>query len=255
MIMTRPKPWTPRPGDPPVRVHAVMITGKCPERRAMARVAAECFMGQTYPNRRLVIVNHGGEPLKVQVRQNPGDHHVGCDEVMVSRRDYPTLGDLRNQALDLCFSGLVCVWDDDDWMAPDYMATLVANYSPGCIVLMKEQIRHDLVRDTSYVARSANGHYGQALYPAETRHRYPPRDKHEDAEFSHQFCHHRVVLDNDPRIYVRTCHDHNTWHRDHIMGKGLARRTDTHLLTPAQLELVREVRKLYLPGQDAKEAA
>lgn len=244
---------TPRRGRPPkttrdlsqVRVNAMMITGKCPERRHMAYVAAECFNRQTHPNRKLVIVNHGDEPLRVRVRTNPGDVYVGCDEVMTTREECPTLGDLRNKALDLCLDrGLVCIWDDDDWTADTYMATLAAAHVPDHVVLMRYQIRHDLDTDTSYVHKNVPGHYGQVLYASTSRQRYPKLDKHEDADFVRQFSTRLVVLVNDPKLYVRTCHAHNTWHQRHIMG-SLAGRRDVHMLTKDQLELVRHVRTLY----------
>ncbi len=233
-----------QPQPTPVRIHAMMITGKCPERRSMAKVAAECFLRQTHPNRRLLIVNHGEEPLAIKTRMNEGDHYVGCDEVLVTRVECPTLGDLRNRALDLCMGGCVCVWDDDDWMADDYMATLLRIWRPGHLVLMRKQIRHDLERDTSYVATNLNGHYGQALYGADVEHRYPARDRHEDAEFSHGFGERRILLDNDPGVYVRTFHGNNTWGRKHVMGR-LSNRSDVHFLEKDHLALVREVRKLY----------
>lgn len=233
-----------KPLENPVRVHAMMITGKCPERIPMARVAAECFLRQTYPDRRLLIVNHGDEPLRVQVRQNPGDRYVGCDEVMVTRRELPTLGDLRNRALDLCLSGLVCTWDDDDWMADDYMATMVSAYRLGCIVLMRRQLRHDLEANTSFIKQATDGHCGQVLYAAGTRYRYPSLDRHEDSVFAEQFGVRRILLVNDPAIYVRIFHGHNTWHRQHVMGV-LSAKTNVHVISKAQMALVARVRRLY----------
>ncbi len=226
------------------RVHAMMITGKCPERVPLARVAAECFLRQTYPDRRLLIVNHGAEPLRIQVRTNPGDVYVGCDEVMVTRTELPTLGDLRNRALDLCMQGLVCTWDDDDWMADDYMATMVSAYRHGHLVVMQRQLRHDLVNNTSYVKRASDGHNGQVLYDAGTPYRYPELDRHEDSHFANHFGARRVMLWNDPAVYIRMCHGHNTWNRRHIMG-GLSQRQNIHVLTRKQTALVAAVRQLY----------
>lgn len=229
------------------RIHAVMITGKCPERIPMARVAAECFLRQTHPDRRLLIINHGAEPLRIQVRTNPGDTYVGCDEVMVSRTELPTLGDLRNRALDLCMNGLICVWDDDDWMADNYMAIMAAAYQHGHVVLMQRQLRHDLDNNSSYIKKAAEGHAGQALYSANVPYRYPSLDRHEDSHFVNHFANRRVMLLNDPGIYIRMCHGHNTWHKRHIMG-SLAERHNVHVLSDRQIELVGAVRRLY--GRD-----
>lgn len=237
------------------RVTAMMITGKCPERIPMARVAAECFMRQTYPHRRLVIINHGAEPLRVAPRKNHAHETVLCDEVMVTREQYPTLGDLRNLAKDLCLGGLICTWDDDDWMADTYMAFMASHYKPGRIVLMQYQLRHDLINNSSIIQTATNGHNGQVLYAANTPHRYPSRDRHEDSEFAEAFHTRRVALANDPAVYVRTCHGHNVCSRRHIMQRAEPLR-DRHLVdNDEQLQLIRHVRALYGYPPDGAEPA
>src|ERR1700743_454328 len=71
-------------------VTAVMITGMHIARYALARVALECFKNQTYPNKELLIINHGPESLSC------GDSRI--HEVRVKKKEWETVGDLRNLA-------------------------------------------------------------------------------------------------------------------------------------------------------------
>lgn len=235
-------------------VTAVMLTGKCRQRAHMADVAYDCFLKQTYRGlRTLLIVNQDHTRGFLQTRHfeayKEHQHLIqAVNETGVRQREAPTLGHLRNLALDrVSGTDLVVIWDDDDWMAPNYIETMVNHYVPGRISLMRHQLKHDLDFNTSFVARNSTGWHGQAIFDAATPHRYPHLQRGEDTAFRNLFGDRVIVFDNDPAIYVRTVHANNTWSRQHIMGRLCGQR-DRHDVSPTQLALIREVRKLY--GRD-----
>jgi hypothetical protein len=79
-------------------------------RRPFVSLAIQYFRRQTYPNRELIIVDDGTDPVSELV---PGDPNI-C----YLRQDYKsTLGAKRNLACQNARGELIIHWDDDDWMA------------------------------------------------------------------------------------------------------------------------------------------
>lgn len=92
----------------------VTQTGRLPE---LSR-AVSCFLGQTFPQRELVIVHDGDAPFHYAVRQLLG---INCDNSLFQVHQAPSglsLGELRNLAVELASYPLVCQWDDDDLYHP-----------------------------------------------------------------------------------------------------------------------------------------
>jgi len=80
------------------------------DRRELALQAIEYFLRQDYPERELVIVDDGAEPLPV-----PEDGRI-----RYMRLPSPaSIGHKRNLALEQSQGEIIVHWDDDDWYAPD----------------------------------------------------------------------------------------------------------------------------------------
>lgn len=87
-------------------IYGVMITGKDAVRERFAKLAVENFFGQTYPDKKLVIVNHS--PTFSLAHLDPR-----IIEVRVKKQ---VIGKMRNIALDhIPENALFATWDDDDW--------------------------------------------------------------------------------------------------------------------------------------------
>lgn len=233
-------------------ITATMITGKCPARYDMARVAVWAFLQQTYPNRRLVIVNHGERTLvnawpPADWVKHP-DHRVSVIEHRVVKAETDTLGDLRNASLRFAGSGLVAVWDDDDYARDDYLMTMYQAYKPGHAVLMQHQIRHDLVNNRSCVRSVKTGHVGQSLFQISEANfnMYRSHDRHEDAiMLKDHFGSRIVVVDNDPCMYIRNYHGENVFGDRHILGFAVRLRSGEHMLPASMVGYVQRMRRLY----------
>jgi glycosyltransferase involved in cell wall biosynthesis len=221
-------------------VVAVMITGKCIERLPFAHTAVKCFMNQIYPNKELLIINHG-------VPMNVGGTH----EIMVTRDKYPFLGDLRNLAIDVVKNNapdsVITVWDDDDWYEPHYISEIMKGYQPGKFITCHKTIDHDLQQNASFLHRWNGGTYNVCMYDASTPYRYGRKDKHEDKVFRDEYKNTKniVVVPNDPMFYVRMVHGFNV-HTAEFTMRGHSAHPDVHIgLTPEQVAFVERVRCNY----------
>ncbi len=97
-------------------VTACMLTGKSPARERYARAAVRCFLDQTYPERDLVILNHGDfEVLSGELMSLADEAGVQVTEYRTRKLD---MGSMR-EACRKRAEGDYCIqWDDDDISLP-----------------------------------------------------------------------------------------------------------------------------------------
>lgn len=227
--------------DEQPQVSALMLTGKCPERYALARVAVQCFQDQTWENRELVIVNHGNESLA------NGDPRIR--EIRIDRPADMTLGDMRNLSLDLAQGEYILQWDDDDWHHPKRMQTMMDWRDQGQVVALRWQVRLNLLSRSVFYNNCDGGQQMSILHRAIEPFRYPRMNSREDTMFLGQFSR-KCVIDNAPHeslgpmLYVRMFHAMNIWHEGHVMRQlaGTKGVRDINDEDDAQL---REIEKLY----------
>jgi glycosyltransferase involved in cell wall biosynthesis len=104
------------PSAPPITVtSAPLVSCVMPtrDRRDLALQAIQYFLRQDYPQRELVIVDVGAEPLTV-----PAD-----DRIRTLRLPAPaSLGRKRNLGAEQSRGEIIVHWDDDDWYAPDRLS-------------------------------------------------------------------------------------------------------------------------------------
>lgn len=193
--------------SPPLStIYCIMVTGKDNCRYALALNSINNFKNQTYPNKKLIIVNHGLPLLSGKTN--------GSIEIMVDKQNN-TLGDMRNMALELVpLDALWITWDDDDYRAPDLLQKLKAHMdkSHAGIVSISSRIEYNL--NTRLIWKMTIPQ-GMVIFLAKKdgRIRYNPVDTMEDtgiihgyksAGYSHQ------VIKNDPLDYIRLVHGNNT---------------------------------------------
>lgn len=196
-------------------VTAVMITGKSDKREALARMSVKSFLDQTYRRRELLILNHGNYELKIG--------HPLVQEVMVEEKK--SLGEMRNMGLDLAKGDWIIQWDDDDYHHPHRILYQMAHRrdNGGTAVLLRKQIRVDMINGEAICVESEEGIAGTILHATNTETRYPLVDQTEDAAFAMGF-RQRIILDNDsetwpgPALYLRFYHGDNVMNHEHIMG-------------------------------------
>ncbi|MCP4289319.1 MAG: glycosyltransferase family 2 protein, partial [Gammaproteobacteria bacterium] len=80
-------------------------------RRPFVGKAIEYFLRQDYPDRELIIVDDGTDPIEDLVPDDPRIHYL--------RQDHKrTIGAKRNLACKEAQGEIIAHWDDDDWIAP-----------------------------------------------------------------------------------------------------------------------------------------
>ena len=108
------------PSDTPL-VSCVMPTF---DRRRFVPQAVRYFLRQDYPNKELVVVDDGPEPV--------GDLLPADPRIVYHRLETRTvLGAKRNLACQLARGPVIVHWDDDDWAAPDRVRLQVAALTGG----------------------------------------------------------------------------------------------------------------------------
>ena len=81
-------------------------------RRAFARHALQYFINQDYPNRELIIVDDGNDPIGDLAEGLPGVRYFR----LPARK---SIGAKRNLACQQAQGEIIAHWDDDDWYSSD----------------------------------------------------------------------------------------------------------------------------------------
>ncbi len=191
------------------KIIAIMVTGKCPERRALAELAARSFLEQTYPNKELLIINDGqeswGKIVSPEIR-----------EVRVAEKC--TLGRLRNIGLECLEEDAVWVqWDDDDFHHPlamqEQYRILAETRASACC--MRSQIQYALKKNAAWEMHGLIP--GTIMCRKKKEILYPEIARDEDMEFLKQYLRYGVIPWNNPaHYYIRLIHEYNTWEEDHF---------------------------------------
>ncbi|HEX2912428.1 MAG TPA: glycosyltransferase [Chloroflexia bacterium] len=80
-------------------------------RRQFVPQAIRYFLAQDYPNRELVVLDDGAEPVGDLMPDDPRIRYIRLS-------GQRTLGQKRNECVEASQGDLIMHWDDDDWMAP-----------------------------------------------------------------------------------------------------------------------------------------
>ncbi|HEY5957437.1 MAG TPA: glycosyltransferase family 2 protein, partial [Polyangiaceae bacterium] len=100
-------------GSPPVLplVSCIMPTS---DRVEFVDLAIRKFEAQDYPHKELIVLDAGGSAAAGIRKDLPSVRYIPLD---ASRR--VTIGEMRNRACSFARGEVICIWDDDDWYAPE----------------------------------------------------------------------------------------------------------------------------------------
>jgi hypothetical protein len=143
--------------SPPL-VTGIIVVGE-DERINLARSAVTSFLRQTYPNFEVVIVC--AAPTKT-VLDNAWDT---LREFHVDPVQYPTIGALRNKAIEEARGEWILPFDDDDHNHLHRIFIQMATRRPDCCVALTEQVRVDIDRNMLCVYADPKGLPATVLFP------------------------------------------------------------------------------------------
>lgn len=198
------------------RVSCIMPTA---DRRAVIPLTLELFAAQDYPDRELIVVDAGEDPIGDLCEGVPGVRYF-----QVSRR--LSIGTRRNLACEHASGGIIVHWDDDDWYAPDRLTRQVEPILAGRAEVTGLEHRHTLrVEDGSFWTVTpalhqrmfvGDVHGGTLAYRRANRDggvRYPDANLGEDAALLKLLLQRGARLERIPNegafVYVR--HGRNAW--------------------------------------------
>jgi hypothetical protein len=177
--------------------------------------AVRCFLGQTWPNRELLVVFESDDHATRSYLETIADPSVRAIEI--PHLPKLSLGALRNVAVERSTGEYVCQWDDDDWYRNDrlevQMHALRESSFPG--VVLSRWICLDVPRRRGFVGRHRTWE-GSILCRKDEMLPYPELAKKEDTpvvETLHEQG--KLLLLDRPEIYVYHFHGGNTWDRAH----------------------------------------
>jgi len=193
-----------------------MITGKTKKRQSFAKIAVKNFIQQTYSNKHLIIINEGDYSV---IGGNEQNKYSNIIEIPIDKKGLKlTLGDLRNISLEMVPLGAIwTTWDDDDWRHDNYLETLYKGLvkSPGNpkYLLFKNRLDHNLNTKFSWRVRMTKGTFIVFAFK-DPDIKYDELDSKEDLVVRNyilsKFPEETIILENDPKIYVRFVHNDNT---------------------------------------------
>lgn len=193
-------------------VSCLMVTRN---RAARARMAVECFLRQNYPARELVILDDGEDDALREYVGALADPRIRCFRPLGERA---TLGELRNRAVALARGTYVCQWDDDDYYDPARIACQVAalqmTRADACFLHRWTMWWPEARRLALSTRRIWEGSMLclKAHMPV-----YPALARGEDTPVADQIvASGRVVLLDQPRLYVYVAHAGNTFDAEHF---------------------------------------
>jgi glycosyltransferase involved in cell wall biosynthesis len=220
------------------------------DRRDLALQAIHYFLRQDYPERELVIVDDGAEPLAV-----PADRRI-----LYHRLPAPvSLGRKRNLGVEHSRGEIIVHWDDDDWYAPDRISYQVQPVLDGEADVSGLRAEHFYsVRGAKFWSCTPQLHarmfyadvhgrsiaYRKSVWLRGVR--YPDVSLAEDARFLKEALARRSRLarlpNRDKFVYVR--HPGNTWRFEcgEFLQPGAWTARDVPAFLPA------EDRAFYLKG-------
>lgn len=200
----------PAPGaDRRPRVSCIMPT--CDRRQFVPR-SVRHFLDQRWPDAELIIVDDGERPVEDLV---PADGRIHYLRLAVRR----SIGHKRNLACEAATGEIVLHWDDDDWMAPTWIATQAAALAAAGadVTGLCRPYFHHAARRLAYRYEYPPGarpwvHGGTLCYTRALwrRNPFPDVSHGEDLRFQWSAVAKKIVAHDGSGEYVAGLHETNT---------------------------------------------
>ena len=210
-------------------VSCLMVTAN---RVDIARVAIECFAGQTWTNRELVIIDDGEEDYSDMIASFDCADHVRYIKLTASSPRL-SLGELRNMSIEEARGEWCVQWDDDEWYHPERLAiqlgaAVQADVGASALKWTLMHVKDDSDQSLTFRGDSGIATPGTLMFRKGDV-RYPHLARNEDGVFLRdvKVNHGLVVLDESySHLFIRVFHGSNTWEKDHFLARLHRRAVD-----------------------------
>ncbi|MEM6335409.1 MAG: glycosyltransferase family 2 protein [Bacteroidota bacterium] len=202
------------------KISCLMVTA---DRADLAKRAVRCYLQQSYPNKELVVLDNGTEPLDAVLADVPAGELV---YEQVERKEGTFIGALRNQSLDLATGDFVVPqWDDDDWYHPDRLRRQADVLAQGFdAVTVKATLMHldaGPYLDHPYIGILKDGVPPTIMHRRDDDIRFPNLRRTSDTYYLNAWRERRYALmpASDAYLYIRCFHGDNLWGEDHFLRR------------------------------------
>lgn len=183
------------------------------DRRTLVPQAIRYFQRQDYPNRELIVVDSGREPIADLLPEDPGIQYIRASGPL-------SLGALRNLACEHARGEIIAHWDDDDWMSPhriSYQVEELAKASRKSVCGLSRLFYFDPGQRRAWIYKYPERQKpwlagGTFCYRKDLwlQHRFPDVTEGEDTRFVWSLPQSSILPLEDCSFYVATVHARNS---------------------------------------------
>jgi glycosyltransferase involved in cell wall biosynthesis len=235
------------------------------------RRSYQCYLDQTYPNRELVIVNEGPASYQNEISQIvDGRPDVKKHFFLVKKGDY-TLGGLRNISVALCTGDLWMQWDDDDFNAPERIATqysFLAKNKQASVCFLGDQLHYYYSNNHLYWDNwkwyDGGNQDKYSLIPGTImaykkgfQYKYPSSGSFaraaEDSVLTNQYSDEKpneiVILSEFGYLHIYSFHGTNVWDEEHHLQISKRRSVCVDYMIKNRDRICRTLKYMKFPGE------
>jgi glycosyltransferase involved in cell wall biosynthesis len=210
-------------------------------RRSFVPLALKSFAAQDYPNKELLIIDDGDDPIEDLTTGLPGVRYLRLPRRL-------SIGAKRNLACAEAEGQIIAHWDDDDWYAPDRLRYQVTALLAGaadltglvnsCVLELPAGDFWSVLPGLHRRMFVGDVHGGTLVYRKELLSeglRYPEINLAEDAWLVQRALRSgkRLLRLNNPRVFIYVRHSRNAW-REYRPGRFINTKGWERIKQPAE---------------------
>lgn len=194
------------------------------DRHDLCRRAIISYLGQTYSNKELVVLDNGSVPMEELLADvEPGQIRYRH----IAKNSETTIGELRNLSLEMVTGDFVVPqWDDDDWSAPERLHAQHAALTSGggdaitlCATLM--HVDDPLYFNKPFYGFLDGGVPPTLMHQRDDSVRFPELRRTSDTHYKNAWRERKYLIMpmHEAHLHLRYFHGSNLWERDHFLRR------------------------------------
>jgi len=198
-----------------------MVTADRPE---LCKRAILSYLGQTYSNKELVVLDNGEKPMQSLLEDVPS-HEVRYEYIQSNAAT--TIGELRNRSLEMVTGDIVVPqWDDDDWSAPERLDTqyrALDKHGVDAVTLYATLMHVDDPDffDHPFYGLLKGGVPPTVMHRRDDSVRFPELRRTSDTHYKNVWRSRKYLIlpMQEAHLHLRYFHGKNLWERDHFLRR------------------------------------